>query len=519
MALFLQKINRKTFRFLAPVFFCALLCFSGCESGTPKEVVDNAVKTTFRIEHPLTEEIGLKEIFSSLASGAAHSTELDLTLQKLEMDSSVIDPGKIEGIGISLDSTLSPKEKHWTADLGIDYGNAIAVHSVLDLNQTAFTVNIPKLLDNSFSVDLATLGADLNGKSLAAGFLSDYIYLPGRFSLDPWSLGSLSFLKGSAASTGKESDLPKEKIKALYDSLSKEFIYTKLKYGNRHIPKDTPAKRFYSVTVPSSACRDFLLGLVDLGYAEMLPGISSRFNEICKTFGIDSYFPMDDLPDQAELKEMIKMLPDICDDPVFIVGLTRKGIISYVNLELSILDHPYQLELKAKNSNGYLDRMLLTISDEKHSLATLDLSFGSDFQAFDCDLQLKVSLNKETYTFLLQYELERAVKEFAFSTSLSHGADVLFSLAAEGLVKNIQKNDHFTTVFHYLDVDYANFSASVSGTVALSATPKVIVFPSGKIYRVFKLNQLDLLVLGAKLTANVQKDPVLSQLLDLILGN
>lgn len=496
------------------VFLCLagfLLLFSGCASDNPKETVDKALKTTFQTEHPLTDALGLAELFSAISSADAHSASLDLTLQRAELPFFTFDAGKLEGLGLSLDTVFSPSAKKLTADLGIDFGNAIGLHSLIDLDKTTLSVCIPKLLENFFSVDLAALGKDMNSDSAIAKYINDYAFsLPQDFSIDPWEL---------LAASQKPAVPVKEQLSDYKASFCEQLTYAKIKRNNPYVPKNTPAKHFYSVTAPADACRELFTGLLDLGFNALLPDLLGRYNKICNTFGISGAISAESLPDRESLQKLIDALPDICEDPVLIVGLNRKGKISYLALELLILDKPYHLEMKIQTTGETLRRMLLTCSGEQDNAVTLDLTFTSDEQNFESEIHGKATIAGEHYSALVQYEWERATKEFSFHSSVSHGSDVLFSFETEGLLKDVEKADHFTAIFHYLDIECKDSaSVSVSGSFGLFVTPKELLLPSGRVYRVFKITNLELLLLGSKISSNIKNDPVLSKLLELIPG-
>ena len=119
----IRKTHQISFLFL----LCALL-FSGCNSKSPREVIEEAVRATFQTSQPFEEELGLSKLRSALSSGA-YGTELAMTLQRLELPASSFDSGKLEGLGFSMASILSPDEKKWIADLNVNYANTLSLNS------------------------------------------------------------------------------------------------------------------------------------------------------------------------------------------------------------------------------------------------------------------------------------------------------------------------------------------------------------------------------------------------------
>lgn len=506
----IRKPHQISFLFL----LCALL-FSGCNSKSPREVIEEAVRATFQTSQPFEEELGLSKLRSALSSGA-YGTELAMTLQRLELPASSFDSGKLEGLGFSMASILSPDEKKWIADLNVNYANTLSLNSFVSLEQSKLSVCIPRLLDNSFFIDLSTLGADLSGNSLAAEALSDYISLPENFSVDPWTMSApLQSLKQKFSS---EADAGiNAKLCTYKNTLCEQMVYQKLKRNDPRLPKESTARHYYSITIPATALRDFLSDLLNLGYKDLLPDFIAAWNESVTALGGTGLISEAEFSDRAQIMEFLSMLPDFFDDPVLLVGIDKKGIISHVGLKLNVLEHPFLFDLKVKNSGNGQKRLRLTYSDDFHHSVSCDLTITATTQLSEYELQLDYADSENACSALVQFELDRTTKEFAFLGNVTEGATVLFSVSAEGLLSDIQKGDHFTAVFHYFDVDLPElFSVSVSGSVGIFATPKAIVFPSGKNYRVFGLTRLDLLFLGTNLSANIKKDPVLSQLLELL---
>lgn len=503
----------------------ALLSFSGCTSAPPKETVTAALKQTFQFEHPFTELLGTDELLTAFRTGDSFGTDLNLTLQRAEFTNPAYrNVSKAEGAGLRLNSVLSPKTNTFSALLGINYTGVISLDTYLGLSGNNLTLRIPKLLSASFTTDLSTIGADLNGSSTMAGILNSALssygrYLPSSMSIQPWSVLSPNNTDQPAAGLAALKNSASQKLATSYDSFLEQLTYTKLKRKDSRIPNDPNAKAYYCITVPAEAYQQFLTVCVDLFYDEWLPLYPEKIKFLNETLGTD--FSTSELPvTKAELKRYLTMLPDLCDDPEIIVGLTKSGRVVYAGLDLNILEHIFSLRLTVRNINAGQRKLHLSYEDEFKNAAEFELLITSDAEVYEYEAQLKAAFRDTKFTLLSTLEYERASKEFTFGTTYSTAGKVLFGVSAEGQFTEIQKGVSHRTVFHYLDVDYADsFSISLSGSVALQTNPQPIDVAAEKTYKLFKLGKLDLLVLGTQLTTNVKKDPVLSKLYDTILDN
>ena len=472
-------------------FLCALLpLLAGCKLQ-PKLAIRSAYNMTFTPEHPLEENLGISTMFKEVKKGHPYLLNANLTLQRARIPGITdIDLSLAEGAGLSLNGAVSPLSSEAGAEFGITYGNATLLNGELALNQNTLYARVPKLADASFSTDLSTLGADINGSSLVAGVLQNYVALPSDFSVRPWKY-IYPWNPTPAAGTVSFSEAKKY--------LFSQVTFEKLSKKEVTLPADVKAKSFYMLRAPKEAFGTFL---------------SQLCNNVYDNY---SFLLPNGFPEKDFLSAFCKNVPDMINDPQLLVCISKKGYIVYAELKADIKGVPYKLTLNCRGSENPGQLLDFVLHMENGDSVRLFLENTGDDTLFSKDIRLIYSLDGEIKNGEATLCFDRETKEFEFSATLSKESNVFFSFAGSGYFTDIQKDKAFHVFFDYLDAEYKGFfDVSISGDVALNQNGAVINYPSGKEYKVFKIGAFDAIVLVPKIKKNIDKDPLLSKIYEYI---
>ena len=462
-----NKKSRKAYRLIA-VFTIFLLLFGcmGCSKKTPREALEEAYEKTFVSNNPSESLLGISEITSHTSQNKAYSTGFSAILQELSGKDISEYAGVLSGLGIHIDAASDLLNRKSAGTMDITYGGTKYLSLGGQLQGSKLYLTAPQLINGSLTVDFSTLNEDLSSDSMIGQLFTMYgIELPEDLS---------SQLIQSFTSPASLADLGN--VISSYEDLCDAILVEEADKKSVSFSSDVSYKKAYKVTVPKHAYSTLIISL--LQYAnDTSAGLSDAAGDT----------------DQAELdmlnmKLNIQQLADAIGDIVLNVGVTKDNYICCA--ESSI--------------NTGAETILFS--------ATFT---GKDNPLNDTDMVLSVTAQGQTaeITFAQDYTNDKEVS-FDFNVKLNGVSEL--KLSGEGEYKDVVKGQKYTFDYDHIDLNMGDeLFLSLSGDVYVDITKCDIPAPSSTERNIFRMSEEDFAALAEEIMANIEQDPLLSEVMNL----
>lgn len=451
---------------LAAIFAMLLGCM-GCSKKTPREALEEAYEKTFVTNNPSESMLGLSEINSHINDNKAYSTGFSVTLQELSGKDISEYAGILSGLGIRVDSASDLLNRKGAGTMDIIYGGTkyLSLGGQLQGNQIYLTA--PQLLDGSLTVDLSTMKEDLNSDSMVGQLFSMYgIEIPEDM---------FSELMQSFASPSSLSELGS--LVSSYDDFCDSILVEEADKKTVSFSSDVSYKKAYKVTIPEHAYSTFIIAA--LQYAN---DTSANLSDTLGTTDQDQI-------DMLNMKLTVQQLAEVIGDIVVNVAVTKDNYICCAE----------------SNITTGTDSLVLT--------ATFT---GKDNPLNDADVVFTLTSQGQTAEIIFSQDYTDS-NEVSFDFGVKVNGTTALKLSGKGEYTDIVKGQKYTFDYDYIELKISNeLSLSLSGDVYVDITKCDIPAPSSPEYNILRMSQEDFTVLGEEVMTNLQEDPLLSKVLELL---
>ncbi len=458
--------SHKAHRLIAVLaVFSLLFCCMGCSKKTPREALEEAYEKTFVTNNPSESILGISEINSHVSDNKAYSTGLSVTLQELSGTSISGFTGLLSGLGIRIDSAYDLLNRKSAGTLDITYGGTTYLSLGSQLQGSKLYLTAPQLLDGSLTVDFSTLKDDLSSDSMIGQLLTMYgVELPEDL---------LSQLMQSFSAPTSLADLGT--LISSYEDFCEAVLVEEADKKTVSFSSDVSYKTAYKVTIPKHAYSALITSLLQYAY-----DTSAGFSNTLGTTEQDQV-------DMLNLKLTVEQLADVIGDIILNVAVTKDGSICCA--ESSI--------------NTGAETMLFT--------ATFT---GKDNPLNDTDIVFSATTNGQTVELVYAQNFDTEANGASFDLCMKLNGTTELQLSGEGAYTDIVKGKKYTFDYDHIDLTMGDdLSLSLSGDVSVDITKCDIPTPSSTEHNIFRMNGEEFSSLIEEVVANLQEDPLLSNLL------
>ncbi len=459
------------------LIFCSAGCggCAGCSKKTAREALEDAYTKTFVKNHPVESLVGLKELTSKQQENQAYSSGLSLTLQELSGED-LEEYSAFSGLGFSMNTASDLANRKASGSFDVNYGGSTYITLGGQMQGSKFYLTVPQLLDGSITLDLSTLKEDLASDSLfAKSFRESGLTLPEDFSADMFdSLGALSSLEGLG------------KITSALDDFSKDLLVEVADKEAVTLPDEIEANSLYTVTIT----KDSYKSLAKTTLEAILDNMQDSANAVVEALGESATdVDMSEI-DMTEINASLDELAEAVGDVVLTVAVNKDGYITYATSEVATETETFTLTAKFLGEKNPVTESLITFD------ATVD---------------------GETLTFSYQDSFDTETNGLSLTAGFTADGETLLSVACEGSLSDIEKGKKYTLDMDYLEFKLADaLSVSLAGSYYIDTTKCDITAPTGTEYGLLTMTENDLTALVLEVLANIQKDPLLSELMNYI---
>jgi len=466
-----HRKNMHHMRRFATIFaiLTLIFCVAGCSKKTPREALEGAYEKTFIDNNPTESFLGLSDINTHLSDNKAYSAGFSLRIQELSGEGLDSYAGMLSGLGLSVDSASDLLNRKSATSMDITYGGTTYLTLGGQLQGSKIHITAPQLLNGSLSVDLSTMKEDLASDSMIGKTFQQYgISLPENFTEELLqSLTAPSTLHDMVALT------------AACDDLDNSILVEKLDKKSVSFSSDIAYKTAYSVTIPKDAYMTVMNAALDASME-----YSSNLSEsLTGTANNDA---------DAKLQEAKVKLQEIADtigDLNFTVAVTKAGYISYAETKITDAENSYSFKA--------------SFTGEAAPLADVDVFFQATVKGKTLEATYEESFDTET-------------NEIEFAFTAKENDTTLLTVSGEGAFTDVEKSKKYVMDLDYLEIETKKFSLSFAGDYYVDTTKCDISAPTGTEYNLLRMSDQDFLSLALEVYSNLQKDPLLSNVLNLL---